>query len=31
MNHEDYTILARVRFERAKELVHEAELLMFNG
>ena len=28
MNHEDYTILAKVRFERANELVHEAELLI---
>lgn len=28
MNHEDYKVLAKVRFERAKELVHEAELLI---
>jgi uncharacterized protein (UPF0332 family) len=28
MNHEDYKVLAKVRFERANELVHEAELLI---
>ena len=28
MNHEDYKVLAKVRFDRAKELVHEAELLI---